>query len=678
MIRLLLFCVFVLPLVQPAPLLAQSAAIPISLIDKGGLFFPGPAPDTVLPAQQVEADVAIRIDGVLARAVIRQHYRNPTDVWAEALYVFPLPENAAVDHLRLDIDGRVIAGRIEARAAAEQRFEAAAAAGQAASLLTQARANIFTNRVANIPPGGEIAVEIGFDLPVDYDAGVFSMTFPMVVNPRYQPDGDGPTLVARRSAPPPTAAYDVSGRGGLNPVRLAVALNAGFAVGRLTSPSHGIEAMTAADGMTTRVLLADGPVPADRDFVLRWQPDCLRLADAAPDRDCSGPFVAHYRQQESGAVYHKLMVVPDEEIEAAAVPPRDLVFIIDVSGSMGGEPILQAKKALSLALSRLRPADRLQVIAFDDKLYPLFPGLRFARQDSLGEALGWVAGLEANGGTVMRPALAAALSLPAAPDRLRQIVFLTDGAVGNDIELLGLVEAALGSARLFTVALGSAPNGFFMREAAEVGRGAMVSIPDMADVADAMNGLFAKLERPALTDLRLTGADGQPVATYPARLPDLYAGRPLTAVFRREGNAGPVTLSGRRLGQPWTQRLELDQGADAESVARLWGRGRLAALERQLRLTPNPDPLRAAALETALDYGLLSKYTALIAVDPRPIREVGEALAKAPAVLNFPKGTHQAFARVTGLPATATASILHLIFGIALIAAAGMVLWRRA
>lgn len=658
----------------------QPGLVGLKALAQGGLFFPSATPDALRVGPDVRTHVVIRVDGILARAIVRQTFRNPTDSWTEALYVVPLPEAAAVDALRMTVGDRIIEGEIQERQEAERDYAQAAEAGQAASLLQQNRANLFTNKVANIPPDGEVTVEIGFDLPVDYSAGRFALRFPMVVNPRYEPLRDV-VLAAKGAAEPlPAAPYDKGGSGDLNPLSLRIDLHTGFPLAKIESATHEIVVgKGGADGKAF-ITLADGTVPADRDFEVTWRRDCQQLAAinnpvvsaaegrGAAAKECQAPFTAQYRQERGQYAYHLMMLLPGVEGREHSAPPRDILFVVDTSGSMGGQPMEQARQALDRALARLRPQDRFEVITFNDRTARLFGGLRPATAGAVATARRATAALEGQGGTEMRPALKAALAEPAERGRLRQIVFLTDAAIADDAALLALIQSQIGSARLYPVALGAAPNGFFMREAAVAGRGAMVAITDHSQIAERLAALLDMLEAPALTDLTLRDQAGASVSTYPARLPDLHAGQVLTATFRLPADRSePLFLRGRRNGQPWQTIIEPGQGIAAENTAKLWGRKRLAAIDRKRRLKPDVPALERQALETAMAFGLLSADTALVAIDPEASRPKQAAMRRESVTLNFPAGTHQALQRIAGFAATASAASLKLAVGVVLL-----------
>ncbi|MHA1154251.1 MAG: marine proteobacterial sortase target protein, partial [Alphaproteobacteria bacterium] len=534
-----------------------------------GLFFRAGRDDAVFEAPTLASEVEISVAGLVSRVTLRQHFINPARVWMEGIYVFPLPERAAVDRLTMTVGGREIAGRIMERAEARKAYEKAAAQAQRASLLSSERANVFTTSVANIGPGEEIVIEIEYQDRIAYADGRFSLRFPMVVAPRYTPPGVTP--MAEAPTPPVQRAGMMGGRdhdlfgpvrhpdaGPGNPLTLSVTLDPGLPLASLESLYHPV-AITELDGRRRRITLAEGRTQADRDFVLEWRPKLGATPEAAV-----------FAEEWDGETFLTVLVVPPPNsktgVDAAEVPdiPRDLIFVIDTSGSMHGPSIAQAAAALELALTRLEPGDRFNVIRFASATGSLFQEVQPANPRNLQAAVAYLRALRAEGGTNMLPALLRALAGGAEPGRLRQVVFLTDGAVGNEAELFEVIAGLLGERRLFTIGIGSAPNSYFMRKAAELGRGSFTYIGDVAEVGARMGKLLDKLARPALTGVTLAWPGDLPARAelYPDPIPDLYAGEPVTFSAKLPGLplnrlSGALTLRGRRGDAAWERRLEL-------------------------------------------------------------------------------------------------------------------------
>jgi Ca-activated chloride channel family protein len=600
-------------------------------------------------APLLSTDVTIRVAGPVARARVVQTFRNPESDWFEGVYVFPLPENGAVDRLRMRVGERVVEGEIKERGAARRIYGEARAAGQRAALLDQERPNIFTTQVANIGPREAIVVELEYQQVLRYDNGRFSLRFPMVVGPRYLPAGPMLVADAGRIAPPVMRPGTEGER--TNPLSLRVALDAGVPLAAVESPYHRIEVRAPAPERR-EIALADRAVPADRDFELVWAP---RLEQA--------PQVAWFTEEKDGRHYGVLMVLPPSAAAGARLA-REVVFVLDTSGSMSGASIRQAKEALLLALERLQPEDRFEVIEFNSTAQALFGEARDATRDNVRRAMRWVGSLDARGGTEMAAALRLALHGEDAGGRLRQVIFLTDGAVGNEEALFRLLRERLGASRLFTVGIGSAPNSHYMTQAAQLGRGTFTYIGRVEEVGAKMGELFAKLEAPVLKGLALHWPQGVRVEAWPARLPDLYAGEPLVVAAALDRLEGEVRVSGERDGRRWDAYIPLGASTGAQGMGGLWAREKVAALMASLRDGAAEDEVRARVIEVATAHRLVTRYTSFVAVDRTPARPADEALKSAAVPTLLPAGWE--YDKVFGeLPQGSTGSRFAIALGLA-------------
>jgi Ca-activated chloride channel family protein len=581
----------------------------------------------------------VRVSGLLARATLVQSFRNDSAGWREAEYLLPLPADAAVRRLLLSVGERRIVGEIRERQDARRVYDEARRSGRRAALLEQQRPHLFTSRVANVPPGETVAVEIELVVPVTYRDGEFALRFPTTLTPVYVPGvplrdvpadpGAGPWLPLDGSGwSPPTdrvpdaplvSAWQYAAPGSdaapLNPLAFDIRIDAGVPLAAVESLYHDIA--IDREEARYRITPRSGPVEMDRDLVLRWRP-----------RPAAQPRAAVFHERFDGEDFALLMVVPPVA-ETVQRLPRELLLVIDVSGSMQGEPIRQARSSVLHALRSLEPQDRVNVIAFNDSLRVLFAASRPATAETLAAARDFVAGLQAGGGTEMLPALRRALHEPWAeggtaadgPVLLRQLLFVTDGAVANETELFRLIERDLGAARLYTIGIGSAPNGYFMHRAAVLGRGDALFIARPEEVAPQLDALFARLARPLARDLQVTWPF--PVEAFPAAVPDLYAGQPLQQAVRIAGDYLPgaeLRVSGRIAGRAWENRLTLPEGARADGVAQHWARRKLEDLLAGARRGVEREEVRAAALPLALRFSLASPFTSFVAREERPLR----------------------------------------------------------
>jgi Ca-activated chloride channel family protein len=657
-------------------------------------------------APTVTTEVRITVGGLVARASVSQTFRNPNDDWVEGVYVFPLPENAAVDHLKLKVGERVIEGQIKEREQALRIYRAAKRQGKKAGLLEGERPNIFTTSIANIGPKEEITIDIEYQQTLRYDQGAFRLRFPMVVGPRYIPGnvrvakfGDGGWSVAtvrvpdaeKISAPVLPPAF-----GKINPVKLSIELEPGFELSELKSSYHPVAVSEdGAGGFEIR--LKDGEVPADRDFELVWKPETG-----------AGPQAGLFTETTKDGRYILVMILPPTAkpaIDDAKGLPREVIFVIDVSGSMAGTSIRQAKAALALAIDRLDADDRFNVVGFNDTAFTLFPSPRPADRMTRETAKRFVHWLSAEGGTRMAPAVRLALRGRPPAGHIRQMVFLTDGAIGNERELFGIINDRLGDARLFTIGIGSAPNSYFMTKAAEIGRGTFTHIGDVNEVGARMAALFEKLETPVLTDLAVAWPDGMPdgmkAEMWPKRLPDLYAGEPVIFTARAPDVQGTIAVTGLIGAARWRGTLDLGGGKATPGVSKLWARDKISGLMDTLHENGDANDVRRQVVALGIGHHLVTKYTSLVAVDVTPSRPQGEPLKRRKVPHNLPNGWEYdkvfggvpdnatrgdrkaglmnapaavksapvviAAARGLALPKGATAAPLHLVLGAALL-----------
>jgi Ca-activated chloride channel family protein len=663
-------------LVSLRPALAEDGEATPGAMQSGSLLMR--MSEGYVTATLLNTDVNIVVNGLVARVSVAQEFENSGQEWVEGVYVFPLPDEAAVDQMRLYIGDRFIEGEIREKEQARKEYEQAKSEGKKTSLVEQQRANLFTTSIANIAPGEKVIIEIEYLEDLKYDAGMFSLRYPMTLTPRYIPGQGLPdrkgsgwsadtTLVDDASLiTPPMVSASRSHR-----VSLQATVNAGMPLEIIASRYHPVN-VSEANG-EYRVLLAGDRAPMDHDFELLWRP----VPSATPR-------AMAFSETINGEPHYLLMVVPPESsLVSDATMPREMIFIIDTSGSMHGVSLAQAKQALLRALQTLRPGDRFNVIEFNSSTTPLFPVSVTADVAKLDEAKTFVRNLESNGGTEMHSALSFALRTPPSESFLRQIIFITDGAVGNEEGLFQLIDSKLKGARLFTVGIGSAPNSWFMRKAAETGRGTFTVISALHEVGEKMDRLFKKLENPQVTDIEVQWPSGVVVDSYPRIVPDLYLGEPIVVKARASGefrSGDVVRIAGNSVGGAWSNEMALADQSPSAGVAALWARARLDDLLDQLRRGADESEVRPAAVETALTHHLVSKYTSLIAVDKTPVRPAGDPLTSEQVASLMPHG--QSGSTIFGFPATATnAEILQLtgfaLLSLALLIMAGPALRRR-
>jgi len=599
-------------------------------VPHGGMLLPH---DAALPPVPLEhTSIEVELLGPLAETTLAQRFRSGHSAPLDALYVFPLPVAAAVSELELRVGERLIRGELRERAEAEARFRVAAERGASAALLGQERPNLFSVELANLQPGEAVQVRLRFFERVPYDDGWFTLTIPSMVMPRYVPEGqpasprDGVLPLLPLGEPGHTLA-----------VRVIVDLGR---LAELASPSHEID---IKEERSRRIVTLRNPAAVpDRDFVLRYRPAGEGYAAAA------------FTYRAPGQPGTLLLTLTPRAVPAPEkVLPRELLFVFDRSGSMGGASIAQARNALRACLRALNPDDTFNILPFDDKVEQLAPAPLPFTQSSVDAADSFIAGIDARGGTEIVGALKAAMEQPRDPARLRVIVFLTDGAVGNEAAVLRELAAGLNEARVFAFGVGSAVNRFLLDKLAELGRGNVEYILPGESINPAVERFQRRAALPLVRDLSVDWGDASVADALPAPLPDLYAGQPLTVLARynapREQRA-LVTVKGRTATGTFTERLTVDlplatpeRGGVWAALPRLWASARLAALDDAARLDPARAPaLAVEARQLALEHGLLSAHTSFVAVEePPPGAERRPATARVLVPVHLPAGSER-------------------------------------
>ncbi len=522
------------------PVLAEAVIVrSMSEIESGTLLFESTGKNHYIRAPLVNTSVNIGVQGLLARTIVRQTFTNESSDWVEGIYAFPLPDDATVDKLTMVIGETKIDGVIQTRKKAKHTYKTAKHSGKKATLLEQQRPNLFTSKVANIPPGESISIDIAYQSTIRYSDGQFSMIFPLTITPRYIPGSTmkypQSDLIAQQDSPWATPVAGVADASEITPpmtdtpapVSIQVELDTGLSGLNISSSTHDIISTpgdTAAHQLWN-ISLASSSVPADRDFKLSWTP---QLSTA--------PVAAVFRQNnqvsQGTESFASLMLMPPQQVFNNSTSKREVIFVIDTSQSMSGTSIAQARKTLALGIERLSSQDTFNVIEFDNNSNKLFDNPVIADDANKNTAISWVQQLTADGGTEILAAMAAALGGLSSEDRLRQVVFVTDGSVGNEEQIFRYLKRTIGTTRLFTIGIGSAPNIWFMRKSAELGKGTYTHIANTSEIVDKTLLLLAKLERPVLTDIQISFNTKSSPEVYPAIIPDVYMGEPVLADAR--------------------------------------------------------------------------------------------------------------------------------------------------
>ena len=553
-----------------------------------------------------------RIVGYVGTVDVTQQFENPFDTKIEAVYVFPLPQKAAVSEFVMSIGERRIRGILREREEAEALYAEARAQGYQASLLTQHRPNIFEQKVANIEPGHGIDVNIRYFHTLAYRDGWYSFAFPTVVGPRFNPPGwnDPVTALPRTPIQPDSPGVAVQylspGERSGHDIGIRVELEAGVEIEAIEA-SHFVDEVRTGDSTAT-ITLANRTTIPNRDFVLDFKVTGGRI---------KSNLLTYENTDDPDHGYFTMMLYPPDDLEDLRRHPLELVFVLDCSGSMSGQPIAQAKAAIMSALDRLEPGDTFQVIRFSDNASRFGHEPVAATPGNIGLAKRYVQSLDSAGGTMMIEGIRAALNFPHDPERLRFVTFLTDGYIGNEAEILGEIHASIGASRIFSFGVGSSVNRYLLERMAIVGRGAVAFLGLNDSGSEVMNDFFGRISHPALTDVSIEWGGMQASEVYPSRLPDLFVGRPVVVTGKYRGEPGDLTVHGRAGGE----RIEFGVRTEGHEpdhafLPKIWARLRIADLmDRQVWDVDPYGELAGMIRQTALDYELMSDYTAFVAVD---------------------------------------------------------------
>jgi Ca-activated chloride channel family protein len=579
-------------------------------------------------------DVRASISGYIGTVEVTQQFLNPYSQKIEAEYVFPLPHNAAVNEFIMTIGNRRIRGIIREKKEAEQLYQEARQQGYMASLLTEEWPNVFTQRVANIEPGKEIDVDIKYLHALDYVDGWYEFVFPMVVGPRYNPSGTNSIGAAARgqagaSGQNTEVQYLQPGERSTHDISLKVDVDAGVPIEAFECKTHQIASATPSPERLT-VSLAPGDNLPNRDFVLRYR--------VAGDNIKSS--LLTYRDERGG--FFSLVLYPPRELQDLKRQPLELVFVLDCSGSMEGRPIEQAKAAVQRALQLLQPGDSFQLITFSTTTSSLGERPLEATPENLQNALNYLRSLNGEGGTEMLEGVKAALDFPHDPKRLRFVCFLTDGYIGNETEVLQAIWRRLGDSRIFSFGIGSAVNRHLLAQISQVGHGAVAYLGPKESAAQIMEDFFSRISHPALTDLKIDWGGLHVTEVFPAALPDLFVGRPVILSGRFAGTQDTtIHVNGMAADQPLQVPIPANISnvtATHSALPTVWARMKIAALSSQSAYEPDnqlPEQLK----QVALDYGLMSPFTAFVAVDSIS-RTEGSVGPTVPVAVPVPEGVH--------------------------------------
>ncbi len=574
-------------------------------------------------------NVSIQVSGPLARAQVTQQFENPYSDKIEAVYTFPLPQNAAVDDMTLTVGDRVVKGTIKKRVEARAIYEAAKRRGNVGGLLDQERPNIFTQSVANILPGEQISITISYVQTLSYDDGTYSVVFPMVVGPRYipgRPFDHTPSLGggwawdtdqvpdASHLTPPALKPDTRSG----HDLSLSVKIEAGVPIHDIKSTMHEI-AITNSTASQIEVHLNEEATIPNKDFILTYAVAGEDIRDA----------VLTHRKGKSG--FFTLLLQPPDRVKTNDVTPKELVFVLDTSGSMSGFPIEKAKETMRLAIDGLNPRDTFNLITFAGNTHILFPEPVPATSSNVRKAQRFLESRSGGGGTEMMKAIRAALDQSDSQEHLRIVCFMTDGYIGNDMAIVREIQLHP-NARVFAFGIGNSVNRFLLNKMAEHGRGEVEYAGLQDDGSAAALRFHERLQHPLLTDISVDWDDFDASEVYPKRLPDLFSAKPLiiTGQYTTPGKA-TIRLRGKVAGHPVVRKIDVEfPGFEPEHdvLATLWARTKIADLMAQdyngIQQGNPKSTIREAITEIGLNYRLMTQFTSFVAVEELIITEGGQ------------------------------------------------------
>ena len=617
-------------------------------------------------ALPLDISADIEVNGLVAYAKIKQVFINPYNLELEAKYQFPLPEDAAIKHLKVKVGEQEIIGQIMEKQVAKAVYNRAKQQGKKASLVQQQRPNLFTNNIANIPAQSTVVVTLEFIMPVTFADNKLSLTLPLAMTTRYHSNDDQQSQMQQEiELTAPIAKSLADSQASIN-----IALNAGASISTINSNSHKINSTALTQDQSSYLItLTHEQALADRDFTLHWQ---LQASQQ--------PQISSFTEQVNGEYFTLLTFFPPQ-LESSATLARDIIFIIDTSGSMQGNSMTQAKTSLEQAILQLNEKDSFNIIAFNNTVDLLFPITHMASQRNIGQAQQFISHLQADGGTEMYRPLSQALIMDKAQQQtekaIRQVVFITDGAVANEFELMQLLDGAQRNFRLFTVGIGAAPNGYFMKKAAQFGRGSYVFIQNNADVQSQMSALMAKISHPAISNISLMFDNQvhQQVEAYPKKITDLYLGEPMQVTLKSKLPITSVQVMGDTATLPWYQQVIVDDSRSAQAISTLWAREKIADLLDSLVTGANKEQVKTEVIATSITHQTLSPYTSFIAVEKPLENSVLTAKNRAS------NGKHQAsaFARahenlMVAMPRTALGWHQQLLIGLLLMLLASLLL----
>ena len=621
----------------------------------------------------LRSDYDIDIQGDLATVTLTQVYENPYRDPMTAEYLFPLNQKAAVYGMSMEIGDETVRAVIKKKAAAEETFENAKSEGKAAALLTQHRPNMFTQRIANLMPGVPVTVRLSYVQPVPRIDGAYELVVPLVVGPRYEgiPDteGDfeqpvtGSWSVDPLPAYPLVAGLDLPNEIAPDRVGLDLRLASAVPVVSLSSATHDLALFDEDHG--TAAAFASGRVIDNRDLVVRY---------VLGGEDVTAGVLTH---QDDRGGFLSLLIEPPAQAGVLDPTPREIVFVLDTSGSMGGLPMEASKRFMASALNGLRPDDYFRIIRFSNNATEFASSAVPATNANRRLGLAYVKGLSAGGGTEIDNAIRTAFGARQPDGTLRIVVFLSDGYIGDEATVLETIRRDIGNARIYAFGIGSSVNRYLLEGMAEEGRGYARYVDPTESAHEAAEGLAEDLRSPVLTDISVDWGDIKVNDVSPSRIPDLFEGRQLRLLARHSGGTGQIRLNGLVAGRRATLLVDVEQtegGVGSEAIPLIWARGRVADHERAIAVRDGDAKAHEDAItRLGLRFGLQTRFTSFVAVYDRVVNPTGvskDAAVPLPQVAGVPPSAYPTFSG-------SSAPEPETLFGILVLAVAATAAWGR-
>jgi Ca-activated chloride channel family protein len=596
----------------------------------------------------------VDIQGDMASVTLTQTFANPATLPMRAEYLFPLNQHAAVYGMEMEIGDEVITAQIRKKKEAEQVFAQAETAGKSAVLLTQHRPNMFTQKIANLMPGQPVSVTLSYVQSVPKIDGEYQLILPMVVGPRYQRKLPPPDVVATleehaemsigewslEPAPlhPPVAGVSLPSHIAHERVSLDLLLESPLPIHYLTSDTHAL----AQDEQETafRAEFADGQVIDNADLVIRYQ--------LGGETTLAG-ILTHPNGSGGGTM--SVMISPPMDLSTTQPQPRELVFLLDTSGSMRGAPMEASKRFMTSALNGLRPTDHFRILTFANTTQQYNVAPVAADPAAVAQAIDYVGHIRAKGGTEIDQAVHAAFSTTPLPGALRIVVFLSDGYIGDEATVLKTIRAQIGDARIYAFGVGGSVNRYLLDAMADEGGGYARYIDPTKPASETAETLARDLKSPVLTDLTIDWGDADVTGQTPARLPDLFHGNSLRVLAQYANTANTtIQVRGKQNGRDVVLPISADLTRNvptprARALPLIWARTRIADLERTRAVGGgSPAQIDAQITELGLTHRLQTRLTSFVAVSNAvvnptglPARTVNVAL---PQVKGVPAAVH--------------------------------------